>query len=291
MTATGSGRAIDRVTQRWVRLTGRRVDLHEHPWLDGPFGKPDRIGDEWVEREARRLGGRVEDAADAGLLPAMGVLAGDQFNPSVLRREIIDFYEHTALWRLELWSQWSPLAWPFGWLLSTVFARRLEQLSLPLRMRDVSRGIDSRVLRVTVNGDGPSAAAWVRTLRATARTIYSGFYSTTTLPGRHQPSVRVVFPLPNGSVTVFLRPELTAGGNLRLVSPLGRFGDDGAYLIVRDDDGSSAWVRRIPLDERFDVFVDDEGVLRTDHDLRLWRLPVIWLHYRLDRRTSGDVYK
>jgi hypothetical protein len=103
--------------------------------------------------------------------------------------------------------------------------------------------------------------------------------------------VRVVFPLPNGSVTVFLRPELTTGGNLCLISPLGRFGDDGAYLIVRDDDGYSAWVRRIPLNERFDVFVDDEGVLRTDHDLRLWRLPVIWLHYRLDRRTSGDVYK
>jgi hypothetical protein len=35
--------------------------------------------------------------------------------------------------------------------------------------------------------------------------------------------------------------------------------------------------------ERFDVYVDADGVLRCDHDLRLWQLPVLGLHYRLDR--------
>jgi hypothetical protein len=34
------------------------------------------------------------------------------------------------------------------------------------------------------------------------------------------------------------------------------------------------------------VFVDDEGVLRTDHDLRLGTLPVLRLHYRLTE--AGD---
>jgi hypothetical protein len=44
-------------------------------------------------------------------------------------------------------------------------------------------------------------------------------------------------------------------------------------------------VRRVPIAERFDVYLDPEGVLRCDHDVRLWRIPVIQLHYRLDRRT------
>lgn len=36
------------------------------------------------------------------------------------------------------------------------------------------------------------------------------------------------------------------------------------------------------MPETFDLYVDDEGVLRTDHTIRLWSLPVIDLHYRLD---------
>jgi hypothetical protein len=35
--------------------------------------------------------------------------------------------------------------------------------------------------------------------------------------------------------------------------------------------------------EQFRVFVDGEGVLRTDHRIDLWRLPVFRLHYRPDR--------
>ena len=31
------GAAVDWTTQQWVRATGRRVDLAEAPWLDGPY--------------------------------------------------------------------------------------------------------------------------------------------------------------------------------------------------------------------------------------------------------------
>ena len=280
------GYLIDRLTQQWVRATGRRVDLTEHLWLDGPTGDPRLIGDHWVTREAARLGGqRIPRGDGAGLLASMQALAGDGFDPGRLRPEIVDFYEHTADWRLELWSQWSAAAWPFGWALSLLFARRLQQLTLPLRPLDVSRGIDSQVVCVADDSGAVLGAAWLRTLRRTGKTIYSGWYGAAALPGRDQPSVRVVFPLPNGSVTVLLRPEPTGDGNLRLVSPLGRFGDDGAYLVVRDHTTTAAWVRRAPLAERFDVYLDPEGVLRCDHDVRLWRIPVIQLHYRLDRRT------
>jgi hypothetical protein len=33
--------------------------------------------------------------------------------------------------------------------------------------------------------------------------------------------------------------------------------------------------------------VDDEGMLRTDHRIDLWRLPVLWLHLRPDRTDGG----
>ena len=38
--------------------------------------------------------------------------------------------------------------------------------------------------------------------------------------------------------------------------------------------------------EEFHVYVDDEGVLRTDHVLRLWSATAVRLHYRLEPRTS-----
>lgn len=37
-----------------------------------------------------------------------------------------------------------------------------------------------------------------------------------------------------------------------------------------------------PIHERFHVHLDHRGVLRTDHELRLYRALVLRLHYRLE---------
>ncbi len=275
-------RCVDLATQRWVRLTGHRVDVADHPWLAGPTGAPDVVSDRWVCAEARRLGGTATPAeSSAGLLASVAELAGATFVPDRLHGVIRDFYERTTGWRMQVWSEWSTLARPFGWALSRVFAHRLQQLALPLRPLETAYGVDSAV--VAVRGrDTHLGTAWVRRLRATGQVLYSGWYTTALLPGSDQPSVRVVFPLPNGSLIVFLRPANTGRGGLRLVSPLGRFGQDGAYLVVRDRTGGRAWARRVPIAERFDVYVDNDGVLRTDHDLRLWATPALRLRYRMD---------
>ena len=47
------GPLADRITQLWVRLTGRRVDLATHPWLTGPVGRPDGIGPDFFDLLAR----------------------------------------------------------------------------------------------------------------------------------------------------------------------------------------------------------------------------------------------
>jgi hypothetical protein len=270
---------LDRCTQQVVRAIGRKVSFDEHPWLLGPVGGFREIGDDWLTLEAERQGGSV---GKGGLLEAMSVLDGPGFSSADLAGPVVEFYERTSQWRLDVWSQWCPVAWPFGWLVSSIFARRLQQLNLPLRPLDTAYGMDSQVMAVRNQEGSQVGAAWLRTLRSTSETIYSGWYSTERLPGASRHSVRVVFPLPNGSVTVLLQPEVRSDGALILSSPMGPFGTDGAYLVVSRPDRKSGWALRIPLAERFTVFVDDEGVLRTDHELNLSRVPVLRLHYRID---------
>jgi hypothetical protein len=271
------GFPIDRLTQFWVRVTGRAVDLDADSWLDGPVGDPTRIAHDWLPREAQRLG--ASECEGGGLIASFDVLSCEAFDPERLAPQIVKFYEQTADWRLDVWSQWCPVAIPGGWLLSVLFAKRLQQLALPLRPLDAAQGMDSRVVALRDANGSQFGAAWLRTLRSTGQVVYSGFYGTERLPRCDHTSIRVAFPLPNGSITVFLRPSVEPDGSLVLTSPIAQYGDDGAYLVVRH--GERAWSRRVPLAERFRVYVDDEGTLRTDHALNLWRVPILRFHYRL----------
>lgn len=281
------GAALDRGTQRWVIATGRAVDLEgSEAWLDGPVGGPDAIGEDWIDQHAGRVGATLVESPDQGLLPDFGALACPGFDPSQVDPTIVDFYETTADWSVDVWSRWARWAEPGGRLLNAVFAQRLRQLSLPIDPLDVAHGMDSRVVGVRAADGAHLGTVWQRTLRATGATVFGGFYGIVTRPGAVGPSVRVVFPLPNGSLTVFLRPSVAAGGDLVLQSVSGEFGDDGAYLLVRPDGGRHAWARRVPLPERFELSVDGEGVLRCDHRLDLGRAEVLRLHYRLQRRAA-----
>ena len=271
----------DLASRKFWRLTGRAVDLDgSDSWLGAPMSGSATVADAWLDAEAARHGGHLEhDVPSAGLLPAMAALDGPGFDSARLRPEIRDFYEHTAAWELEAWTSWSPLFWPAGELVARVYSRRIEQLALPMRPLDVAQGMDSRIT-VIRDGDGRQvAAAWLRTLRSSGRHVFSGAYSARTLPGADRPSVHVAFPLESGTVQVFLRPSVTGDGGLVLESPSGGFGQDGAYVVVRDGRDFAA---RVPLHETFHVYVDDRGVLRTDHELRLRRMSAVRLHYKLE---------
>lgn len=275
---------VDRFTRTFWRLKGRPVDLGgEHEWLSAPMHDGQTIGDEWLQAAASSYGGSVrEDLPGRGLLADMTDLDGPEFTAADLRPEIRDFYEHTSDWRMEVWTQWTPLFQPGGELISRFFGRRVQQLALPTRPLDVAHGMDSRVA-VIQDGDGAQrAAGWIRRLRSTGEYVFSGCYSPRSLPGQDQPSVHVAFPLEGGNVQVFLRPRVVADGGLELGSPGGAFGQDGAYVVVVDERGHTH-AARAPIHETFHVYVDREGVLRTDHVLCLWSAPVVRLHYRLSR--------
>ncbi|MCW4602405.1 hypothetical protein ON003_12900 [Janibacter hoylei] len=155
----------------------------------------------------------------------------------------------------------------------------MEQLALPMRPLDVAHGMDSVVTPILDAQGEQVAAAWTRDLRATGRTVFSGAYATRTLPGADRPSVHVTFPLESGNLQVFLRPSVLDGGGFLLESLGGRFGEDGAYVVVR---GRRSHAAKVPLRETFHMYLDPQGTLRTDHVLRMWDRPALRLHYKLE---------
>ncbi|RZS37803.1 hypothetical protein EV193_105362 [Herbihabitans rhizosphaerae] len=274
--------ALDLATRKMWRALGRPVDLAgDHSWLRAPMSDGSTVADGWLAAEAAAHGGEVhENAPGGGLLHDMNALNGPEFDATRLRPEIRDFYERTSAWRMEVWTGWSPAFWLGGELISRLFGKRVQQLALPMRPLDVARGMDSRIALIRDRDGQQVAAAWLRTLRSTGEYVYSGCYGRRLLPGAAGPSVHVAFPLESGNVQVFLRPQHEPDGGLLLRSPRGRFGDNGAYVVVRDR--GRTFAARAPIHETFRLYVDDEGVLRTDHELRMWNATAVRLHYRLE---------
>lgn len=275
---------LDHLSRSLMVATSRRVPRENVPWLHGPMADRDVIGHSWVDRVAEEIGGTTSRSRQHGLIPSFDALRGPAFEPKDVDPRVADFYEHTASWTLDLWSEWSALAWPFGRAITTLWSRRLQQLSLPMRPLDVSMGMDSDVVHIHDAAGDVVGAGWLRTMRKTGETTYSGQYGVASLPGSDQPVVRVAFPLTVGWLPVFLTPSADADGGFHLRSRVGPFGTEGAYLVLDRFDGTLN-VRRLPLSEHFHVFVDADGDVRCDHDLRLRSVPAIRLHYRM-RKAS-----
>lgn len=275
------GNLIDWTTQRWVRLTGRRVSLAEHPWLEGPIGKPAGIGATFFESYAAERALRAVPGPSSGLIPDLAVLRGPDFDPRAVAPAVSDFYARTSAYDLDAWSQWSGAFRPFGWALAVIFSRRLQQLNVPLSNLDTSRGMTSDVVPIV---DGRTNerlfTAWVRRQVGNGRVIFAGAYSTCTVPNRGQPCVRVVFPLPNGNAIVLMRPVAHPDGSLSLVSAGTAFGSPGFYFTVHDRDGG-VWARYLrSLRETIHVYPQG-GDVRADHAFSLWGAPFLRVHYRL----------
>lgn len=279
------GHLVDRLTQRWVRMTGRVVLRSETRWLDGPTGEPAGVGAEFFERYADAHGLAVRHGRPSGLLPSLGPLRSSSFDPDAVSPEVVDFYARTGAFELDAWSQWTGAFRPFGWALAAIFSRRLQQLNLPLSGLDTSRGMTSVVVPVVEPSTNELAfTAWIRRLVATGQIIYAGAYSTCTVPEGRTPCVRVVFPLPNGNAVVLMRPVAHVDGSLSLISAGRGFGSPGFYFTVRAKD-DAMWVRYLrSLRESIHVY-ERAGEVRADHALSLWGLIFLRLHYRLRSRN------
>jgi hypothetical protein len=283
------GAVLEHGIRLWVCVTGKRVDESDVPWLSSPIGTRGRIGNEFYGQLADREGLRIRKSADAGLLPSFDLLKGPQFDPALVRPEIRDFYEHTARFHLEAWSETGLISSIFMWGLVTFVSRRMDQLNFPLSPLELSAGMTSEVIELDDSQTGKRVyTGWLRTMVATGKIIYAGLYSTATPAEYAGPCVKVSFPVPQGSSTVVLRPEAAADGSFRLISRNTRFGGPGFYRIV--ERGSGKWrVRYIrTLHEIFQVYVDADGILRTNHIIQFLGLTVLRLHYKITPKRGTE---
>ena len=277
----------DWITQRWVQLTGKSVNLSHYPWLEGPVGDVDLIGSAFFRRLAEKKDLEfVADGPGRGLIGDFSRLSGPACNPKDVDARVVRFYENTAEFDFDIWSEWCGAFRPFGGALAAIFSRRLQQLNVPLSPLDTKLGITSDVVQLKERSGQVVYTAWVRDVVLTKRTLYAGSYSVCHVPGYPGPCVKVVFPLPNGNATVIMRPESGLDGSFTVRSAGTRFGDPGFYFFVEKEPGRG-WVRHVrSLQEAIRVYSDAQGTLRADHDLWIWGTRFLRLHYRMRERAA-----
>jgi hypothetical protein len=166
-------------------------------------------------------------------------------------------------------------------LLVELISPRMDRLNFPIASLEVANGMTSEVVRLLEpNSRCLVATGWLRRLKSSGHVIYAGLYSTVQIPGKENPCVKVTFPC-RGSANVYLRPLAHPDGSFGLDSSGSGFGRSGFYRLVAG--GSDHWrVRNFTtLHELFRVYVDGEGILRTDHTVSFLGITIIRLHYKM----------
>lgn len=285
-----AGHLQDWITQQWVKITGKRFDPEQDNWLLGPIGDTDIIKDKFFRELAQHENLEIkEDEANSGLLDSFESLELTREEKLRLHPKVIHFYERTSNYTFEVWSEWCGFFKPFGWLLAVIFSRRLQQLNLPLRSLQSAKGIKSSIVKlVDRQTSKPKWTVWYRILKGTNDVIYSGVYTTCSTPNHAGKFLKVVFPLPNGNATVIMRREVLPNGALKLSSDGKKFGDNGFYFTLANHRGKH-WARFVStMHEWITVYVDDEDILRADHDLYFYGLPFLNLHYKMIEKHSRE---
>jgi hypothetical protein len=133
------------MTQRWVQLTGKRVDLSDYSWLEGPIGDVELVGSAFFRRLAEKKDlDFVADGPGRGLINDFSRLRGPACRPENVDPRVVTFYENTAEFEFDIWSEWCGAFRPFGGALAAIFSRRLQQLNVPLSPLDTK--LESRAM-------------------------------------------------------------------------------------------------------------------------------------------------
>jgi hypothetical protein len=282
------GRLGAGIIRAYLLVFGRTVSKVDVPWLVGPIGTDGLIGDRTYHHVAEREGLTIDnEATDAGLVPDFAALSGRDFDPAKTDPAVRHFYEHTARYDLDVWSETRFPGRLFLWLIVSTVSRYMNQLNFPIFGLETSRGMTSEVIPLRDRDGRAVHTGWQRRLLGSGRIIYSGFYTTVCPPGSQSQCVKVVFPLPRGNATVLLRPQHDEHGQFQLLSIGKGFGDAGFYRVI-ELDAERLKVRHLKtLRERFTVFTDAEGVLRCDHDVHFLGISMLRLHYRMRQRDGA----
>lgn len=271
----------DWFTQQWVIFRGRKIDPDTLQWLMGPFGNVDSTADEFINDVANREGLIIQrNVSTCGLIGSVEDLNLSKKELERLSEQIIDFYENTSQYNVQVKVKWTLFFKAFGKIVSILFSTRIKQLNVPVKNSTKSNEINSEIITLSASGNGElKYTIWYRTFKSTNEVLYSGVYTTCTLPNG-KACIKAIFPLPNGNATVIMDPSVGSSGELKLDSSGKKFGDPGFYFLVQDTKGKY-WSRYIrSFRDRLDVFVVD-GRLHARQTLTVWHLNALKFDYDL----------
>lgn len=274
----------DKITQYWVKTTGRKINTESDKWLMGPTGDEDIIGNQFIQNLVKDENLKYSsNIANVGLLENISDLDFTQDELDILNKQVIDFYVNTSNYEFEIWSEWKSFFKPFGKALSIIFSKRLQQLNLPLNALDSSKGIKSEIIKLSKDNI-TKWTIWYRKLKSSNDVIYAGIYTTAFVPKYNKSLLKVIFPLPNGNASVVMTKEVLQDGSLLLSSDGKTFGDNGFYFTLTDHKGNH-WAKFVrSMHEWIKVYVDEESVLRADHILKFYGIPFLKLHYKMTKK-------
>lgn len=272
----------DWVTQQWVILQGRKIQPEDFPWLMGPFGNLDAIGEDFIIQFAEKENLIIEKESKAkGIIPSMLKLNLSDVDFSNLSKNVIDFYESTEKYDLKFAVKWNPFFKFFGILITKLFSNRINQLNIPTKNIADSESLKSEMINlIDPKSNEIKYTFWFRSIESSGQVIYSGVYGICTLPSG-KTCVKAVFPLPNGNATVIMNPSVGENGRLILDSSGEKFGDAGFYFLLKDSKGEY-WSQFISsFRDRLTIGPDNDHI-SAEQNLTLWHLKVLTFNYRIE---------
>jgi len=275
------GWCLELIVELLVRIAGKRLRHSDAPWLKCPLGDSVLIGTGIYERIAVEEKLELRHAPTAGLIPNFELLRGPSFDPDPVHPRVRHFYEHTAEYQMEAWSEVSLVGKFFLWLLVEFISKRMDQLNFPISPMEMARGMTSQIIQLVRPETGELLyTGWLRRLKSSGAVMFAGIYSIAKIPGESNPVVKVTFP-DRGSANVYLVPINYPDGSFGLQSFGRTFGGSGFYRLA--ESGSEHWHVRLfkTLHEVFHVYEDSEKFLRTDHTISFLEMKIVRLHYKI----------
>jgi hypothetical protein len=130
----------------------------------GPYGNVEVIEDNYVALLAESEGLTLQkNMPGFGLVESMDVYELSPEEKARLRPEVVDFYENTIDYELEVWSEWCAAYRPFAGLLTHMYSKRLQQLNLPMSSLSTSGGFRARYTSCSTAPASPGTRSGIGT--------------------------------------------------------------------------------------------------------------------------------
>jgi hypothetical protein len=271
----------DWITQQWVILFGRKINAKTHSWLLGPFGEVNGIGKQFIEQLAIKEKLTIDNSHEVrGLIRSINQLNLNDDDLQRISKQVVEFYERTSCYDLQLSVKWNPFFKVFGLLLRLVFSRRIKQLNIPISRKESSDKLTSEVINLKDTSTNQiKRTIWFRSFQTTEEVVYSGVYEICNIPSG-KTCIKAVFPLPNGNATVILSPSVGKNGELILESSGRQIGDSGFYFLLNDSKGQ-LWTKFIRSFKDRLVVKEINGQISAVQILSLWSIRVLTFEYEI----------